>query len=294
MSEIVVVGSINTDLVFVSQKRPKAGETILGDEFLTIPGGKGANQAVASAKLGKDVSIIGCVGNDIYGEKMLENFIANGVDTSMIEVLDISTGVAGIMVDNEDNSIVVIPGANKLLSKAMIDKHMDVLKGAKVVILQLEIPMDVIEYVIDICHQNHIISILNPAPARKVPEHLIEKVSYLTPNEHEAVEIFGKQAIDDLLKQYPNKLIITQGDQGVVFFDGQYKRHIASLSVDVVDTTGAGDTFNGALATCLVSGQPLLEAIEYANKVAAISITKYGAQGGMPTREDVERWGQLD
>ncbi len=124
MSEIVVVGSINTDLVFVSQKRPKAGETILGDEFLTIPGGKGANQAVASAKLGKDVSIIGCVGNDIYGEKMLENFIANGVDTSMIEVLDISTGVAGIMVDNEDNSIVVIPGANKLLSKAMIDKHM--------------------------------------------------------------------------------------------------------------------------------------------------------------------------
>lgn len=294
MSEIVVVGSINTDLVFVSQKRPKAGETILGDEFLTIPGGKGANQAVASAKLGKDVSIIGCVGNDIYGEKMLENFIANGVDTSMIEVLDISTGVAGIMVDNEDNSIVVIPGANKLLSKAMIDKHMDVLKGAKVVILQLEIPMDVIEYVIDICHQNHIISILNPAPARKVPEQLIEKVSYLTPNEHEAVEIFGKQAIDDLLKQYPNKLIITQGDQGVVFFDGQYKRHIASLSVDVVDTTGAGDTFNGALATCLVSGQPLLEAIEYANKVAAISITKYGAQGGMPTREDVERWGQLD
>ncbi len=294
MSEIVVVGSINTDLVFVSQKRPKAGETILGDEFLTIPGGKGANQAVASAKLGKDVSIIGCVGNDIYGEKMLKNFIANGVDTSMIEVLDISTGVAGIMVDNEDNSIVVIPGANKLLSKAMIDKHMDVLKGAKVVILQLEIPMDVIEYVIDICHQNHIISILNPAPARKVPEHLIEKVSYLTPNEHEAVEIFGKQAIDDLLKQYPNKLIITQGDQGVVFFDGQCKRHIASLSVDVVDTTGAGDTFNGALATCLVSGQPLLEAIEYANKVAAISITKYGAQGGMPTREDVERWGQLD
>ncbi len=294
MSEIVVVGSINTDLVFVSQKRPKAGETILGDEFLTIPGGKGANQAVASAKLGKDVSIIGCVGNDIYGEKMLKNFIANGVDTSMIEVLDISTGVAGIMVDNEDNSIVVIPGANKLLCKAMIDKHMDVLKGAKVVILQLEIPMDVIEYVIDICHQNHIISILNPAPARKVPEHLIEKVSYLTPNEHEAVEIFGKQAIDDLLKQYPNKLIITQGDQGVVFFDGQYKRHIASLSVDVVDTTGAGDTFNGALATCLVSGQPLLEAIEYANKVAAISITKYGAQGGMPTREDVERWGQLD
>lgn len=294
MSEIVVVGSINTDLVFVSQKRPKAGETILGDEFLTIPGGKGANQAVASAKLGKDVSIIGCVGNDIYGEKMLKNFIANGVDTSMIEVLDISTGVAGIMVDNEDNSIVVIPGANKLLSKAMIDKHMDVLKGAKVVILQLEIPMDVIEYVIDICHQNHIISILNPAPARKVPEQLIEKVSYLTPNEHEAVEIFGEQAIDDLLKQYPNKLIITQGDQGVVFFDGQYKRHIASLSVDVVDTTGAGDTFNGALATCLVSGQPLLEAIEYANKVAAISITKYGAQGGMPTREDVERWGQLD
>ncbi len=294
MSEIVVVGSINTDLVFVSQKRPKAGETILGDEFLTIPGGKGANQAVASAKLGKDVSIIGCVGNDIYGEKMLKNFIANGVDTSMIEVLDISTGVAGIMVDNEDNSIVVIPGANKLLSKAMIDKHMDVLKGAKVVILQLEIPMDVIEYVIDICHQNHIISILNPAPARKVPEQLIEKVSYLTPNEHEAVEIFGKQAIDDLLKQYPNKLIITQGDQGVVFFDGQCKRHIASLSVDVVDTTGAGDTFNGALATCLVSGQPLLEAIEYANKVAAISITKYGAQGGMPTREDVERWGQLD
>ncbi len=289
MSEIVVVGSINVDLVFACKQRPKAGETVLGEKFLTIPGGKGANQAVAAAKLGGNVSIIGCVGDDIYGKKMIENFAVNGVDTSMIEVLDISTGVAGIMVDQEDNSIVVVPGANKLLNIKKIDGHIDAIKNAKIVILQLEIPMEVIEYVVDICSTNHITTILNPAPAKKLAEELIKKVSYITPNEHEAIEIFGDDDLDDLLQLYPNKLIITQGEQGVVFHDGEKKQHIPSLKVEVVDTTGAGDTFNGALGRYLLAGEPLFKAIEYANKAAAISITKYGAQGGMPTREEVER-----
>ncbi len=290
MSEIAVVGSINVDLVFVAEKRPKAGETIFGNEFLTNPGGKGANQAVAAAKLGKSVSMIGCVGNDVYGKMILKNFSSHGVDTSMVEVHSVSTGVAGIVVDNEDNSIVVIPGANQFLDQTMINKYIEFIKKAKIVILQHEVSMDVIEYVISFCYDHNILTILNPAPARNVPEHIIQKVSYLTPNEHEVIEIFGEQPLEHLIQRYPNKLIVTQGEEGVVFFDGEKECHVDSLNVDVVDTTGAGDTFNGALATCLVSGKTLLESVEYANKVAAISITKFGAQGGMPTSEEVENF----
>jgi ribokinase len=290
MNEIVVIGSINADLVFVSKKRPKAGETLIGEEFLTIPGGKGANQAVAAAKLGAKVAMIGCVGNDIYGKKMIENFNINGVDASRIKELSISTGVAGIMVDNEDNSIVVIPGANQRVDCNLIDEHIDTILGSKIVVLQLEIPMETVEYVINICSKHNIQTILNPAPASKLSENIIEKVTYITPNEHEAVEIFGESNIERLLERYPNKLIVTQGEKGVIFNDGYQTRTVPSNKVKVVDTTGAGDTFNGAFAICKIENKSLIEAVKYANKAAAISITKYGAQGGMPSKAEVERW----
>lgn len=290
MNEIVVIGSINADLVFVSKKKPKAGETLIGEEFFTIPGGKGANQAIAAAKLGAEVVMIGCIGNDIYGKKMMENFHANGVDATRVKELNTSTGVAGIMVANGDNSIIVVPGANQKVDRHIVDEHMATILKAKIVILQLEIPMETVAYVINICSEHHIQTILNPAPARKLSKNIIEKVTYMTPNEHEAVEIFEETNLKKVLQKYPNKLIVTQGDKGVIFNDGHQSRTVPSLKVNVVDTTGAGDTFNGAFATCLIDNKGLMEAIEYANKAAAISITKYGAQGGMPSKEDVERW----
>jgi len=289
MNEIVVIGSINVDLVFVSKKRPKAGETLIGKEFMTIPGGKGANQAVAAAKLGSKVSMIGCVGNDIYGKKMINNFRINKVDVSRIKEINIATGVAGIMVDNADNSIVVVPGANNEVNCKLIDEHMGTILNAQVVVLQLEIPIKTVEYIINICYEHHITTILNPAPAQKLSKEIIDKVTYLTPNEHEVIEIFEEDNFEKMLQKYPNKLIITQGEKGVTFNDGNERRTVPSIKVDVVDTTGAGDTFNGALATCLVKNKSLFEAVEFANKVAAISITKFGAQGGMPTKEEVER-----
>lgn len=290
MSEIVVIGSINVDLVFLSKKRPKSGETLLGDEFLTIPGGKGANQAVAASKLGGKVTMIGCVGNDMYGKDMIDNLEKFGVISDNVELVDSPTGVAGIMVDSEDNSIVVIPGANNKVDRKLIDKHIDTILNAKIVVFQLEIPMDTVEYALDICSRNGVKTILNPAPALKLSAEIIRKATYITPNEHEAHEIFGDYDFEDLLEKYPNKLIITQGEKGVAFSDGENIQHVPSIKVDVLDTTGAGDTFNGALATCLVQDKSIFESVEYANKIAAISITKHGAQGGMPTKEDVERW----
>lgn len=290
MNEIVVIGSINADLVFVSKKRPKAGETLIGEEFLTNPGGKGANQAIAASKLGSKVSMIGCVGNDIYGKKMIDNFEEFGVDASMVKSGSLSTGVAGIMIDKYDNSIVVIPGANNEVDIELIDKYRDIILNTKLVVLQLEIPLETVEYIINLCSENNIKTILNPAPARKLSEKLIENVTFITPNEHEVYEMFGNQNLENLLRKYPNKLIVTQGAEGVVFHDGQSVRRVSGMVVDVVDTTGAGDTFNGALATCIVKNKSILDSIVYANKVAAISITKYGAQGGMPTTKEVGRW----
>ncbi len=290
MNEIVVIGSINADLVFVSKTRPKAGETLIGEEFLTNPGGKGANQAIAASKLGSKVSMIGCIGNDIYGKEMIENFEKFGVDASMVKSGSLSTGVAGIIIDKDDNSIVVIPGANNEVDRELIDKYRDIILNTKLVVMQLEIPLDTVEYIINLCSENNIKTILNPAPARKLPEKIIENVTYITPNEHEVYEIFENQNLEDLLAKYPNKLIVTQGAEGVVFHDGKNVRRVSGMVVDAIDTTGAGDTFNGALATCLVKNKSVFDSIVYANKVAAISITKYGAQGGMPTMEEVERW----
>lgn len=292
MKEIVVVGSINADLVFISKTRPKAGETKSGDTFMTIPGGKGANQAVAAAKLGAEVTMLGCVGNDIYGGIMIENLQRHKIQTEHIKYCPVSTGVAGIMVDSEDNSIVVIPGANSWVDRPYINAHIKTILEAKIVILQLEIPLETVEYVIDICFEHHIMTILNPAPATKLSRKIIEKVTYITPNEHECREIFETKELEELLREYPNKLIVTQGEKGVSFHDGKAMQAVPCCRVEPLDTTGAGDTFNGAFAFGLLQEWNMIETITYANKVAALSVTKFGAQGGMPTREEVDIWEQ--
>jgi len=291
MNKIVVIGSINVDLVFISDIRPKAGETVLGKDFRTVAGGKGANQAVAASKLGADVVMIGCVGNDSNGEFSLNNFNNLNVNTSCItKIQDAPTGVANIIVSDNDNSIIVVSGANYKLDKSLIDSYKKEILEADLVMLQLEIPMATVEYTINYCHENNIKIILNPAPAVKLSEELIEKSTYITPNEHECKIILGEDKNTDIkaiLRRYPNKLIITMGEKGVMYFDGNDIVTVPGYKVEAVDTTGAGDTFNGAFARAIVNDYNLKDAIDFANKAASKSVTKLGAQAGMPYLEEM-------
>lgn len=291
MNKIVVVGSINADLVFITDKSPSRGSTVIGKSFSTIPGGKGANQAVAAARLGGHVAMIGLVGQDIYGQKMIENLKDNNINTSAVGMTDVATGTAGIIVDASDNRIVVIPGANSKLDIEYIKAHRDILASADMVIVQLEVPLETVAYVLEFCNRIGVDTILNPAPSQVLNPSLIEQATYITPNEHEAKEILGDMALSDMLKAYPNKLIVTLGDRGAVFYDGKEVQKVPVQPVEIVDTTGAGDTFNGALAFALVEKNADLEAaVRFAVKTATISVTKHGAQGGMPTKEALERW----
>lgn len=288
MYDILVIGSINADLVFQTDRRPEAGETVLGNSFITVPGGKGANQAVAAARLGAKVGFLGCVGDDANGRLMLENLQKQGVDTQGISILEgVSTGVAGIVLSGGENSIIVIPGANHLVTKEIIDSHIDFLSGSKIIILQLEIPIDTVEYVLELCNKKSIPVILNPAPAGDIGMDSILKATYITPNETELIRLFGDRKSEDILKEYPNKLILTLGKNGAYYHDGEKLVHVKGHDVKVVDTTGAGDTFNGALAVGVIEGKDLKESVDFANKAAAISVTKLGAQGGMPGREEL-------
>lgn len=288
MGKIVVVGSINVDMVFTSDKRPKAGETVIGNTFSLVPGGKGANQAVAASKLGADTYMIGCVGNDSNGEFSLKNLRDMKVNTRAVKIVDKApTGLANIIVADNDNSIIVIPGANFEMDKDVIKENKALLLSADMVLLQLEIPMEVVEYVVDICAENKVRVLINPAPAAPLKKSLIEKATYITPNEHELRLIFDNQETDAVLKQYPNKLIVTMGSRGVKYHDGNEIREVPSNKVDVVDTTGAGDTFCGALAAALVRGDSIEGAVIFANKAASFTVTRLGAQSGMPELADL-------
>ena len=290
--KFAVVGSINIDMTVTAGRIPLKGETIKGDTISYIPGGKGANQAVAIAKLGEDVTMFGCVGGDNNGQRMLDNLKNMGVNTNYIKVLkDVPTGIAMITVGEGDNTIVVVPGANGEVDKEYIDSIKDVLETYDMVILQHEIPLETVHYVIEFCSEKNIPVVLNPAPAAQVPLDIIEKVTYLTPNEHEAVIIFGKnQTTEELLKKYPEKLVITQGEKGVsTCLKSGAILTVPARSTHVVDTTGAGDTLNGAFSVEVCNGLGIHNALIFANTAASLSIEKFGAQAGMPTREEVNK-----
>ena len=290
MPNIAVVGSISMDLVAVSKKRPKAGETVIGEAFHTIPGGKGANQAVAAARLGANVAMVGAVGNDDYGIVVRKNLENERIFIDyVVPVTDRTTGIAHIVLAEEDNSIVVVQGANALVNKSVVDRSKDLLVKADMVVLQLEIPLETVKYVLAICEEHNIPVMLNPAPAQVLSEEILEKATYITPNEHECRIVLDDftSPIEDLLAKYPNKLLMTEGSNGVRFHNGTEIVHVPSIAVDVVDTTGAGDTFNGALAVALSEGETLQKAIRFANIAGGLSVTKLGAQGGMPTRDRV-------
>ncbi|EOO23923.1 ribokinase [Bacillus cereus BAG1X2-3] len=290
MPNIAVVGSISMDLVAVSKKRPKAGETVIGEAFHTIPGGKGANQAVAAARLGANVAMVGAVGNDDYGTVVRKNLENERIFIDyVVPVTYRTTGIAHIVLAEEDNSIVVVQGANALVNKSVVDRSKDLLVKADMVVLQLEIPLETVKYVLAICEEHNIPVMLNPAPAQVLSEEILEKATYITPNEHECRIVLDDftSPIEDLLAKYPNKLLMTEGSNGVRFHNGTEIVHVPSIAVDVVDTTGAGDTFNGALAVALSEGETLQKAIRFANIAGGLSVTKLGAQGGMPTRDRV-------
>ncbi len=278
------------DLVVTSDKRPNAGETVLGESFKTVPGGKGANQAVASARLGADVYMVGRVGDDAYGQDILSNLETQGVRTSYMKpVTEMESGTAHIILAEGDNSIVVVKGANDEVTPDYVSDALSKIDNIGMVLIQQEIPEETVEAVCAICSEKEIPVILNPAPARKVSQQVLEQAAYITPNEHEAVLMFDGLPTSEALRQYPNKLLITEGKNGVRYFDGTKDVLVPGVPVEAVDTTGAGDTFNGALAVALTEGKSLYDALAFANLAASMSVTKFGAQGGMPTREELEK-----
>lgn len=288
-AKVTVIGSSSMDLVVTSNKRPGAGETVLGESFKTVPGGKGANQAVAAARLGAEVTMIGRVGDDHYGEIILNNFKQNGVIVDYVEpVTDMESGTAHIILAEGDNSIVFVKAANDEVTPAYVDQTVEVIRNSDIVLIQQEIPEETVEHVAALCIELGVPLLLNPAPARPVSDELIEKAAYITPNEHEAKIIFDGASVHDSLRKYPNKLFVTEGKNGVRFYDGTEEIVVPSYIVEAVDTTGAGDTFNAAFAVALAEGQSLQDSIKFANRAASLSVMKFGAQGGMPTREEVE------
>lgn len=277
------------DLVVTAPKRPSKGETILGESFKTVPGGKGANQAVAASRLGAEVYMVGCVGDDAFGKAILENFKKNHVLTTYVEpVTRVESGTAHITLAEGDNSIIVVKGANNYVTPEFVDKALDVIRESDIVLIQQEIPEETVEYVSEKCHQFGVPLLLNPAPARPIRKEVIENAAYLTPNELEASILFDKKNLHEALIEYPNKVFITEGKNGVRFHNGEKEIVVPSYPVEAFDTTGAGDTFNAAFAVALAEGKSFEESIRFANRAASLSVTQFGAQGGMPTRKEVE------
>lgn len=289
MSKVVVVGSINMDLVAVAPRFPVPGETISGERFVTVPGGKGANQAVAASRLGASVSMVGKVGRDGFGDQLLAVLQHEGVDTRHVGRADGASGVALITVSGGENSIVVVPGANHALLPADIAAAEAVLASADVILTQLEIPLATVAALLDIAARHRVPVILNPAPAQPLQAELLAQCALITPNEHELATVLGRpgEGMDSLLPLLPGKVVMTHGKNGAwhVRADGSLY-HQPGYVVQAVDSTGAGDTFNGALAAFLPQG--LEVAMRHAAAAGALAVTRLGAQAGMPQRSELQ------
>jgi len=302
MKKILVVGSINMDLVTVTEKTPKIGETILGRSFAQIPGGKGANQAVAMARLGADVAMIGRVGTDSFGDTLIEGMKNDGLKVEGIEKVEgVSTGIASIVVDDSaHNSIIVVPGANFEIDEADIDRHRKLYEEADIVVHQLETPLNVVEYSLKLAKSMGKTTILNPAPAKELSDEIIASIDYLIPNETELELLSGMEVktTDDvmaaakvLMDKGVKKLVVTLGSKGSIYIDENETKEVNAYKVDAVDTTAAGDSFIGGLTTALAKGATFTEAMEFATKVGAITVTRRGAQTSLPTLEEIEDFG---
>lgn len=283
---ITIVGSINMDIVVQMDTFPKQGETVLGQLFTTIPGGKGANQAVAAARLGSPVHIVGALGQDSFGKELRQKLNEENINTRYVESTETSTGIANILLFENDNRIIVVPGANFDVTPQVVENARSVIERSEMVVMQLEIPSETIEYTLKLCHELNVPVLFNPAPAANFNIDWMPYITYLTPNETECALLFGDN-LETALETYPNKLIITLGADGARYFDGEKHVHVTGYETKAVDTTGAGDTFNGAFAYALTTGQTIEEAVSFANFAASLSVEKFGAQGGMPKLEEV-------
>jgi ribokinase len=298
MTRIIVIGSSNTDMVIKSRKLPMPGETILGGTFLMNPGGKGANQAVAAARLGGNVTLIAKIGKDVFGDEALKGFVKAKIDTRyIIRDTENPSGVALINVDDEgENNIVVAPGANGTLVPGDIKKEIFDTNSQDIFLMQLEIPVETVKYVAEKAFKNGNRVILNPAPACWLSDSLYRCIHVLTPNESEAELLTGIQVFDTssarmaaeyLREKGIQHVIITMGGTGAYVVSGSVSTMIPGIQVKAVDTTAAGDVFTGAVAVGLSEGKDIITAVNFANRAAAISVTRMGAQASAPFRGEV-------
>jgi len=292
MSDIIVVGSINMDLVVLAPRAPESGETLTGTDFRTVCGGKGANQAYAAARLGARVAMVGCLGLDAFGDASQANLSA------VARSGDAPSGVALITVDaSASNRIVVVPGTNGLVTPAMARDAVASAQGARILMVQLEIPMEAVHEAMRAAHGRGMRVILDPAPARELPVGMLGLADFVTPNQHEAELLTGirvtgrasaRAAAEALRAQGAKAAVVKLGGAGVLLLDADGECFVEPHSVDAVDTTAAGDAFAGGFAATLARGVSAREALCYANAVGALSVTRFGAQPSMPTAGEVE------
>lgn len=299
MKKILVIGSLNMDSVIRTEQMPKPGETVMGDEVTLVPGGKGANQAYAVGKLGGKVTMIGAVGTDSFGTAMIDNLKKAGVDTSGIRRIDgTATGQAYIMVDAAgQNSIVVIAGANGEVSKELIDDRIELIKNSDIVVMQLEIPVQTVMYVKELCVKFGRQIIFDPAPAvPDLPDEFWSGIDYIKPNETELKILTGIDADTEediargaeiMLKKGVKNVIVSLGERGCFYLSGTERRVLPARKVKAVDTTAAGDSFTAAFALALSRGEPVYEAIRFGQKVSAVVVSRKGAQTSIPGPEEL-------
>lgn len=297
--KVVVFGSLNMDIVISVDRLPQAGETITARGSRLLPGGKGANQAVALARLGADAVLVGAVGDDEFGARLVEGVRQEGISAHTIRVArSTSTGTAMIYHAPDDNCIAVVPGANANWDTALVDSSREMIAGGTIVLAQLELPVQAVARAFEIARLHAVRTVLNPAPvpASGIPESLLRLADILTPNESEFRALCGRDCdTDELLAAallewetaYGHRVIVTRGAIGASYLEAGYLRTVPSLAVEVADTTGAGDTFNGALCFGLANGWPLERTAKFAAAAASLSVTRLGAQAGMPTFEAV-------
>ena len=294
---IVVVGSINMDLVARTPRIALSGETLIGTGFETTPGGKGANQAVAVARLDYPVAMVAMVGEDVFGQALLDNLTRAGVDVTAVARVSGPSGVAQIQVaDRGENSIIVVPGANAKVDAAYIDRHAALIRSAGMVLCQLELPMDTVSHTVALCAAAGVPVMLDPAPAAPLPDAIFPQLAWFTPNETEAALYLGgalkvEDAATQLLARGLRGVALKRGSEGayLAVANGEAK-WVPAFSVNAVDTVGAGDCFNGALAVALLQGRDPFAASRFASAAAAISVTRHGAQASMPSRSEVEQF----
>jgi len=293
--KIVVVGSVTMDLVTRTPQIPAIGQTLIGTGFDTTPGGKGANQAVAAARLGYPVTLVGKVGNDAYGPALLKNLALAGVDTAAMEPTEGSSGLAPMFVaETGENSIVVVPGANGKVDRATVDRHAALIRSAGMVLCQLELPLDTTIYTIALCAEAGVPVMLDPAPAAPLPDSVLRQVTWFTPNETEAASYVGdttsaEETAQRLHAKGIRGVALKRGAEGAFVSIAREKAAwVKPFKVQAIDTVAAGDCFNGAFAVALLEGNDPWTAARFANAAAAISVTRRGAQASMPSRADVD------